>query len=287
MCDSIDLGGQNNLPSSMPAVAGTGDNQYQTGLSVTQSKLNSAVQGVGGTTFECADGYELDPTVTFVCNYPTTTSGQMAVFSGQLCTAVTCATCTGTATGADAGKTCDLDAATDASAACPAGCTDTAGSTTDSWCAFVQDTTSRSAAVDCAATPAHVWCRCLASTATLTGTDASSGNADWLGEGQCHAIFDTGACHHDAGDCSGTHSSSCQTDLQSNIRAACCTTSDCNPLPDLVTESCARVFRPFWSRCAYEIDLPYQPMWVWAGMDLASTAKLNSASATCTSTPTV
>ena len=283
-CDTIDLGGQNNLASSMPEVAGIGDNQYQTGLSVTQSKLNSAVPD---EDFSCGDGYELDTTVSFVCNYPTTTSSQMAVFSGQLCKPITCAACAGTATGADAGKTCDLDAATDSTAACPTGCTSTAGDTTDAWCAFIQDTTSRSAAVDCAATPTHVWCLCLDSTASLTGTSASSANADWLADNQCHPIFDTGACHHDAGDCSGTFASSCEDDLQSDVRAACCTTSNCAPLPDLVTESCARVFRPFWSRCAYETTLPYQPMWVWAGMDLASTTKLNSPSATCTSTPAV
>lgn len=281
MCDTIDLDGQGNLGSGMPAAGGSGDNQYHTGVSVDQTKLNSAV----GATFTCADGYELDTSVKYVCNYATSVGGA-AVFDGQLCKPITCETCTGTATGADAGQTCDLDASTDGTASCPAGCDSTAGSTTDAWCVFIQDTTDRANGVDCAADTSHVWCQCLASAASLTGGSTASANAAWLNDGQCHPVFDTGACHHDGGDCSGTHASSCETELQTSIRPACCTTSDCSPLPEAVTESCARLMIPFWSRCAYEVELPYLPMWVWSGMAAAAVVKLDSFSDYC-ATPLV
>ena len=134
------------------------------------------------TTFTCAGGYALDTSVEFVCNYASSVGGA-ASFSGQLCTPITCATCTGTAD--DATKTCDRDAATDGTASCPAGCDSTAGSTTDPWCAFIQDESNRASGVDCSATPSHVWCQCLESAAALLGVSDVSphANADWLHDG--------------------------------------------------------------------------------------------------------
>ena len=83
---------------------------------------------------------------------------------------------------------------------------DCASEPTDSWCAFVADTTDRAAGVDCAAEPPHAGCACIASAEEQLGalftTDMSAVvYADWLGDGNCHTIFDTGACHSDGGDC--------------------------------------------------------------------------------------
>lgn len=238
------------------------------------------------TTFTCAGGYALDTSVEFVCNYASSVGGA-ASFSGQLCTPITCATCTGTAD--DATKTCDRDAATDGTASCPAGCDSTAGSTNDPWCAFIQDESNRASGVDCSATPSHVWCQCLESAAALLGVSDVSphANADWLHDGQCHPMFDTGSCHRDGGDCSGEHTSACEAQLRDVIRPACCNSAECTPVPDTVTVSCARVMVPFWERCAYEVELPYLPMWVWGGLAAYSDTKLESRSAYCANQPTV
>ena len=257
--------------------------RYRTDTRVSASIMTNAILDIA---FTCAGGYALDTTVEFVCNYASSVGGA-ASFSGQLCTPITCATCTGTAD--DATKTCDRDAATDGTASCPAGCDSTAGSTTDPWCAFIQDESNRASGVDCFATPSHVWCRCLESAATLLGVSDVSlhADADWLHDGQCHPMFDTGICHRDGGDCSGEHTSSCEAQLRDVIRPACCNSAECNPVPDSVTVSCARVMVPFWERCEYEVELPYLPMWVWGGLAAYSDTKLDSRSAYCANQPTV
>ena len=163
---------------------------------------------------------------------------------------------------------------------------DCASDPTDPWCAFVADTTDRAAGVDCAADPTHAWCACIASAEEQLGalftTDMSAViYADWLGDGNCHTIFDTGACHSDGGDCGSTHIRACATALTGGVRSACCSTSDCDPLPEHVSKECAEVMLPFWAECEYETELPYHPAWVWAGLAVAAQTTLERPSGQC------
>lgn len=276
MCDTISLDGQENLGSGMLAAAARAageDNAYRTGLRVIVGGDSSLLdRAIDADEFKCAAGYELD-TVTpikFMCNYPTSAGGA-ATFDGQLCTPVDCAV----------------------------SCTPADDSAECAWCAFIQAGAGRASGVDCSNTDEsradaekfrqEVWCQCLQSTASRLGVSDVSlhADADWLSDGQCHPMFDSGMCHRDGGDCGGVHTSACEAQIQDVIRPACCSSVECSPVPDTVTESCARLMVPFWKRCAYEAELPYLPMWVWGGLAAYSETKLGLVSGYCASQPAV
>ena len=88
-------------------------------------------------TGSCAAGC-LDIGALATCVYVEGTYSDTKSCVGQGLIAVTPNMCTGTATGADIGKICDLDASTDGSAGCPAGCTLTVATYPDCEAVFTQ-----------------------------------------------------------------------------------------------------------------------------------------------------